>query len=218
MSQGLTDQQAQQQLGTLVSCLYNPAWELCRRGIIRPGVKSYRAQATEDGMAGNGYCITPFGKKWLDDASDDFYIPTEPERLGEMLEKYKEKFREGFHQRAQEAVRCYGAHAYLSCCSMCGAAAESIMLIVAQNKKSDEDIFRLYSASNGRRKIENMVIGDCDERIKRGFLNGTDLLKYWRDASSHGEAVFISENEAFTSIVLLLRFCNFVDENFPSSM
>jgi hypothetical protein len=39
-----------------------------------------------------------------------------------------------------------------------------------------------------------------------------DLLKYWRDSSAHGRAVRISELEAWTSLLLLLRFARWADE------
>ncbi len=107
---------------------YAAAWELCRRGIIRPGVVEFDKQSTEDGSAGNGYSLTPFGRQWIEEADKDTFIPTEPERFAEMLNPYKERFGAGFHERAQQAVRCYGAHAYLACCAMCGAASESILL------------------------------------------------------------------------------------------
>ena len=116
---------------------FDAAWELCRRGILRPGIKTTGAQATEEGNAGVGYCITPFGKKWLEE-DEDIFIPTEPERFAQMLEPYKKTFGPGYHERAQQAIRCYGAHAYLACCSMCGAAAESILLATAIKKTNDE--------------------------------------------------------------------------------
>jgi hypothetical protein len=45
---------------------------------------------------------------------------------------------------------------------------------------------------------------------------GISLLKYWRDTSSHGALNSLNENEAFISIALLLRFCIFVNKNFPA--
>jgi len=47
---------------------YAAAWELCRRGIIRPGLSAFGGQATEDGGSGNGYSITPTGQDWLNKA------------------------------------------------------------------------------------------------------------------------------------------------------
>src|SRR5262249_35556513 len=111
------------------------AWELCRRGIIRPGIKFWGQQATDDGASGNGFSITPFGRQWLAETGQMYeYIPVEPGRFGQLLGSYSVKFGQGYHERAQQALRCYGAHAYLACCAMCGAAAESITLAIAIHK------------------------------------------------------------------------------------
>jgi hypothetical protein len=100
---------------------YAAAWELCRRGILRPGVKIMGAQSTgfED-----GYSTTPFGKQWLDESNLDDHVPTEPGRFAEMLKPYENRFGSPFYERSQEAIRCYGAHAYLACCVMCGAGLQ----------------------------------------------------------------------------------------------
>ena len=47
---------------------YNAAWELCRRGILRPGITAHGRQATDDGGSGNGYSLTAYGEKWLQQA------------------------------------------------------------------------------------------------------------------------------------------------------
>ena len=39
------------------------------------------------------------------------------------------------------------------------------------------------------------------------------LLKYWRDEAAHGRQSDISDNESFTSLVLLLRFSLFAKDN-----
>jgi hypothetical protein len=68
---------------------YSAAWNLCRRGILRLGIKAYGQQATEDGSGGNGYSVTPFGRQWLSESNRDDYVPTEPERFGQLLSKFK---------------------------------------------------------------------------------------------------------------------------------
>lgn len=197
----------------LSSTFFAAAWELCRRGIIRPGVRTLSEQSTDEGSAGNGYSITPFGRQWLDE-DQDVFVPTEPGRFSEMLNPYKTRFGPGFFDRAQEAIRCYGAHAYLACCAMCGAAAESILLAVAVKKVGDEQkVLKTYSSSNGRSRVENMIIGQATGHIQREFRGYTDLLKYWRDEASHGKASSISDNEAYTSLALLLRYATFVNDN-----
>src|SRR4030066_708671 len=50
----------EQKMGEIVTSLYPAAWDLCRRGILRPGVYMYGAQTTDEGTAGNGYSVTPF--------------------------------------------------------------------------------------------------------------------------------------------------------------
>ncbi len=194
--------------------IYAAAWELCRRGIIRPGVNKHGAQATDDGQAGNGYSITPFGKKWLEEGARDDFVPTEPERFGEMLAPYGKRFGPGFYERAQQAIRCYGAHAYLACCAMCGAAAESILLATAiEKEKNESEVLKIYGSANGRYKIENLIVGKIKDPLQREYRSYANLLKYWRDESAHGKPSKIIENEAYTSLALLLRFAMLVNDN-----
>ena len=137
--------------------MYAAAWELCRRGILRPGVRQYQEQATPGGSAGDGYSITPFGRQWLAEATQDDFVPTEPERFGQMMACYRERFGKAFQERAQEAIRCYGAHAYVACCTMCGAAAEAILLTIAIGK--EEERYRVLLS------IEVWLLNaKCDDR------------------------------------------------------
>jgi hypothetical protein len=39
------------------------------------------------------------------------------------------------------------------------------------------------------------------------------LLSYWRDEAVHGTASQISETEAFTSLILLLRFAQYATDH-----
>ena len=192
---------------------YASAWELCRRGIIRPGIEMLNKQATADGSSGNGYSITPFGQKWLDEEGHDDFVPTEPERFGEMIARFQARFGPGFNQRAQEAIRCYGAHADLACCVMCGAAAESILLAVACTIQQEKEVLQDYRRANGRQKITNLIIGQKSKQIKSSFLGFMELMNYWRDDAAHGMVSRISNNESFTSLASLLRFSTFVDDN-----
>ncbi len=190
------------------------AWELCRRGIIRPGVSELGGQVTDNGSGGDGYSITPFGKRWLAEETNDIFLPTDYGRFAELLAPFKDLFGPGFHERAQEANRCYRAHAYLACCAMCGAAAESIMLSLAIRKEGDEEkVLKLYRAAGGRGKIENLLTGQVDKRTRKIFIELAKLLHHWRDESAHGSASKISDNEAHTSLSTLFRFVKFAKDN-----
>ena len=67
-NEGLEHHEAQRRSIEISPHFYSAAWELCRRGIIRPGVRIMGEQSTPDGSAGNGYSITPFGRAWLSES------------------------------------------------------------------------------------------------------------------------------------------------------
>jgi len=210
---GTSQTELAKRVGEMMPMLYAAAWELCRRGILRPGVEAYLGQGTSGGAAGDGYSITPFGKTWLAEDQNDDFVPTEPERFGEMLANHRKRFGAPYQERAQEAVRCYGAHAHLACCTMCGAASESILLATAIAKRDESEVLALYNAAGGRRKIENLILGQAKEDIRRECAGYLSLLKYWRDEAAHGGVSGVTDNEAFTSLSLLLRLALFIENN-----
>jgi hypothetical protein len=199
--------------GRVSPLFYAAAWNLCRRGIIRPGVKQMGAQETADGSAGNGYSITPFGSQWLREAASDDFVPTEPERFGDLRGVFAARFGNGFQERGQQAVRCYGAHAYLACCAMTGAAAESVLLATAIAKRSEAEVMRAYGGAKGRSRVEQMIVGQLVDPIRRDLLALSGLLKYWRDEAAHGKSSGIGDNEAYTSLAMLLRLSQFTNDH-----
>lgn len=190
---------------------YDAVWTLCRNGILRPNPPNINTKGQD---SGRGFSVTSYGRKWLQEANSYDCIPAEYGRFAELLSNHSKRFGDGYHSRSQEAISCYRAHTYFACCAMCGASAESIMLAIAVTKnRSEENTLNLYKSANGRSKIENFITGQQKDRIKQEFLNFTSLLKYWRDNAAHGALVKIGEEEGFTSILLLLRFARFADEN-----
>ena len=57
------------------------------------------------------------------------------------------------------------------------------------------------------------MIGKVRAPIRAEFQGSHTLLKYWRDAASHGGPANISDNEALTSLNILLRFAMSVNDN-----
>jgi len=97
---------------------------------------------------------------------------------------------------------------------MAGAAAESMILAAAIAKTTDEEkVVKMYSAAQGRGRVENLLVGQADDHIRREFDGFMVLLKHWRDQASHGIATKISDNEPYTSLVLLLRFGHFISDH-----
>lgn len=211
---GVSDREAvESAIESLWPTFVAAAWELCRRGVIRPGVRRLREQSTDQGSAGEGYSITPFGTQWAAESDRDDYVPTEPQRFAQMLAPHIKRFGSAFHERAQEAVRCYGAHAYLACCAMCGASAESILLAAAIAKRGEEETLKTYVSTSGRSRVQKDLLAHVPEGLRQEFNNLSILLKYWRDEAAHGKALGIADNEAYTSLALLLRLAKFVEDN-----
>jgi hypothetical protein len=208
------DRDALLRIGPQVSATFSAAgWELCRRGILRPGVQNVESQSPLSAVPDRGYSITPAGKRWLAAADPLLYVPTDPSRLAQILAGFSPKFGPGFGQRAEEAVRCYNALAYLACCAMCGAAAESILLAVAIDRRGDADpVLRDYRASGGRARVEKNLLGQVGEPTSSRFRTFMDLLNYWRDDSSHGTFSTIADLEAFDALSRLMRFARFATD------
>ena len=185
------------------------AADLCRRGILRQSVL-VRGPGYDDGL---GYSITPQGEAWLAEAKKDPFIAMEPTQFADMLAKHRNRFGDGFHERAQEAVKGYRSTAYLSCCAMCGAAAESILLAVAFAKEERNAVHKRYMASGGRGRIQASVLAPATDGVRAEATAGLSLLKYWRDDAAHGGASGVTEATAFTSIVLLVRLAALFDDN-----
>lgn len=177
---------------------YDAAWQLCRRGILRPGIRKMDQQETPDGSAGNGYSVTPWGRAWLKQTTDvSSFVPVEPGRFATLIGRFHYRFGDGFFQRAQEASKCHFSTAYLACCVMCGAAAESIVLRLAIEKRGDEgEVLAIYRTAGGRGRVERIILDRVRDRLADQFRTMTDLLKYWRDNASHGVLSEISEFEA----------------------
>ena len=201
------------EVAQVLDVLYPVAWRFCLRGILRPGVSTYQGQSTPDGLS-NGYSLTPFGAEWLKAENKDDFLPTEPERFAKLLAPYRTKFGDAFHERAQEAMRCYGAQAYLACCVMCGASAEAILLVTADAKAGSDKAAEAYKGAAGRANVESILWGKS--KLRDDAQPYLSLLGYWRTDGAHGKPSKIGENEAYTSLLLLLRFALFMTNNWGS--
>lgn len=186
-------------------------WEMCLRGILRP------SWVTSDDQhfagAGYGYSYTENGKKWLSDASHQQLLFS-VDKMGEVFSQHRNLYGEGFHERAQEALRCYSARAYFGCCAMSGAAAESILLRMAIEKLGDDKrALQIYHGKQGRKELKDKVLelGQKADSIKNEVGTGFTILAYWRDDAAHGSALNIDSTMANVALQMLCLFsiaCN----------
>lgn len=206
-------------------------WNLVNRGVFyvrtRTMPKSVRmdhyasgvGEATQDTYLAPTFCLTPHGEEWLKEEDSIFNcLPTEYGRFSEFLSSYKERFGDGYLARSREAVGCYKAKLYLATCVMCGAASESIILQIRISQTGDESaVISDYAKKQG---LENVIKGMTYNRSVQGLVKRMedirDLVKYWRNESAHGAPSTVGEVEAFTALLLLLRFAHFADDNWAS--
>ncbi|HEY8947342.1 MAG TPA: hypothetical protein VIM56_00505 [Rhizomicrobium sp.] len=195
---------------------FEAAWDLCRRGILRPGILRLGGQGTAEGASGYGYSVTALGRRWIQENSTDLFL-SDTGRLSQLFERLSAQFGTGFLQRANEAARCYQFCSYLACCAMCGAAVESVLLAVAIEKlESEEKVLTIYRAAQGRKKLVDAVVGKARQSISGPFATGAGLLAYWRDEAAHGLASTITEIEAHEALGRLIRFAQFSSDNWLS--
>lgn len=196
-----------QRIRELTPVFFDAAWELCRRGALRPGVPN-------SGNADNrGFSATSLGRSWI--ASGALLpILLDSARLSELFASPSGRLGPGFLQRANEAARCHAFGANLAACAMCGAAAESIVLAIAIAKSGDEaSVLKSYLAAQGRKRTIDGIVRGARASIADAFKAATDLLSYWRDEAAHGRASEISEIEAHTALGRLVRFAQFASDN-----
>ncbi|HCX3503529.1 TPA: hypothetical protein OZL24_003234, partial [Legionella pneumophila] len=195
------------------ACLTDAIWSLCCKNILRPGVSFLDKTWSPNNKVNDGFSVTQYGKLWLDKADMASLLPADPNKLSLLFAKYQDLFGHNYFKRAREAVNCYFAGNYLACCVMCGAATESILLSAAFEKEDKDQIIAMYKSSGGRRRIENLLFCKAREELKRVYNKYTDLIKFWRDETGHGHDTDVDHDEAYISMITLLRFALFIQEH-----
>jgi hypothetical protein len=192
---------------------YDAAWELCRIGVIRPGEFAPRGWATDAGLfSGDTFSITRFGRAWLKDASQRPIA--DPSRLSQVLQGFADRFGGGYAQRATEAVRTYRTGNYLAACVMSGAAAESILLALANAKIGDEaKVLVEYNTTGGRRRLTKRVSNNVSSTLATQLEAALQPLGHRHDGAGHATMTTVSEVEAHIGLTDLLRLAQFVHDH-----
>jgi hypothetical protein len=77
------------------------AWELCRRGLVRPGVKNIGEQAVSE----TGYSLTIGGRAALANIDPANVLIMQPGSLAATFATFAQRFGDGFRQRSTETPR-----------------------------------------------------------------------------------------------------------------
>jgi hypothetical protein len=110
-----------------------------------------------------------------------------------------------------EAVKCRNAEAWLACCAMVGAAAESVLLAVAITKEGNEErVLRVYRSNRGRQAVLNMIVGQADAQRRNTMTTFAGIVSLWRDDAAHGQASLIDTSNADEALRQLLHMCQWV--------
>ncbi len=187
---------------------FEAAWELCRRGIVRPGVKRSGDQAVDEG----GYSLTLAGRGALADLDETSLLLAQPGSLSATLNGFRARFGDGFAQRAMEVIQCRNAQAWLGCCAMVGAAAESILLALAIAKSgNEENVLAIYRQAGGRQRVLNLIVGQPTAHRRDTLTTFAGIISLWRDEAAHGQSSPISTANADEALRQLLHMCQWVD-------
>ncbi len=165
-----------------IAPFYDAAWELCRRGVMRPAAAVPAGQTSGNQIGqrvpsapffGDGYSLTAWGRGWvLTAASERTLMPSDHGRITEVLHQFRARFGEGYTQRAAEAVADWRAGNYLSACTMAGAAAESVLIATATAKAKDEQVVLAeYRTATGRSRVIKRVTAGVTSSIGERFNN-----------------------------------------------
>ncbi len=192
---------------------YEAAWELCRRGIVRPGVTRTGEQAVEEG----GYSLTAAGRAALPNLDAASLLIFQPGALAATFTGYRGRFGDSFYQRALEAIKCRNAEAWLACCAMAGAAGEAILLALAIAKTNDElMVLRTYGYASGWRQVLNMIVGQADQARRDTLTTFTGIISLWRDEAAHGRASPLGTANADEALRQLLHMSQWVDREWAA--
>ena len=207
-----------------VAPFYDAAWELCRRGVLRPGAAVAAGQTHTSHITsqppsapffGDGFSLTAWGREWVKKSkSERQSMPADAGRLTQVLDQFRSRFGDGYAQRSAEAVSDWHAGNYLSACVMVGAAAESILLAAAIAKVGDEaKVLAIYKSARGRDQTIKQIRDGTDKVLGDRFGLALGILSYWRDEAAHGTASNIGEVDAHEALSRLLGLARLTNDN-----
>ena len=207
---GRTSFDSDEQASRIFPVISDACWELCRRGLLRPGTNRRHGQSVDSG----GYSLTQAGREGLAKIDETALQILQPGALAQTLVVYSNRFGDGFLQKAQEAIRCRDCGAWLASCAMAGAAAEAVLLATAIAKRGDEEkALKEYLGVNGRRATINFIGGQLQGHMQEQLRIFAGIISLWRDDAAHGLLSVLTAANAEESLRQLLHMCQWFEKH-----
>lgn len=188
--------------GWLSNKFQDVAWSLAVQGAIRPTRRTLLRTIVKDHVV-DGYSLTTDGQTWLTSESTDIFARG-PQHLVKLLCEFESNFGSDYATRAREAANSLNARCYLACCAMCGAAAESILLCLSTEMLgSRAEAERIYYGKSGRDRLYKALTDQKAQGLQNTISSAFNILKHWRDESSHGASSSCGRDHAMEAIRIL---------------
>jgi hypothetical protein len=188
---------------------YDAAWQLCLRGLLRPGPRAPQGYG-QYVQAQDHFSLTQLGVSWVLAGGAAKVFSTVS--FVSALEPISGRFGPAFLRRASEAAGCYRSGHYLACCAMAGAAAEAILLSVGAARLGESDALAKYRSSGGRASLLRSLTGSVPRALREEIDSLANSSFFWRDDAAHGEDVIIGDAEANVALSHVLRLAQLVDD------
>lgn len=202
---GQPQEKQRQVIARLTPSFLDAAWALAMRGILR-GPQFHDGRVTGQDLP-LIFSLTPQGREWINRKAADVSVP-DPSAFGALFASHTERFGGAFHERSQEAARCYMSRAFLACCVMCAAADEAILLQASRLALGEGAALKAYLTSSGRASLAKKLGSRVSPAIFSLWERNSSLLNDWRNDASHGRgAKTLEDEQAFLALCLLLRQC-----------
>lgn len=190
---------------------HSAAWELCLKGVLRPGSVSDPSGSEQRPSLGSQFSITERGRSWLLDPSAGQPLALANSSMRSVIESHRARFGDGFYERAVEAIACLENGTFLAACAMSGAAVESILLVTAiAASGDDEDVLKKYRQAKGRDELRKIIIRN-DNSLSKHIDPGFAILSRWRDEAAHGQVAELGREEALISVYTVISLAQFID-------
>lgn len=108
-------------------------------------------------------------------------------------------------------MKAYHAGLYLACCTMCGAASESILLQLSIAEMTEAKALDIYD-KKGRTDLKTEFLASKHKRLREGFERHFHILGSARDDAAHGKVSQLKEHDAFVGLLALFRLAQFSDK------